>query len=507
MCGIFAVISKRNSTFSQDFNLLKHRGPDDSQIIRVGKFYGNNVIFGFHRLAVVDMDPKSSQPISYDGAVLICNGEIYNYKYLIDLYGLEMTTGSDCEVILQLYLKFGRSVSALHRTMTEINGEFAFVMFDIKFSRLFAGRDVFGVRPLFYGKHGLASELKALSFCKEVFPFPPAHFMVYEINNIKLYRYSCFFAEIKTYGYEEMLRKIRHMLVVAVKDRMISARPVGAFLSGGVDSSLIVAILSEFIPDLTCFSIGINEESEDIKASRKVVEYLNKKGRNINHKIAYFSTEEGFEVIPELIWQLETYDITTIRASVPQYILSKYIAKNTDIKVLFSGEGADENFNSYLYSKLAPNPQELDEDRTRLLNELYLYDNLRVDRTTASFGLEVRIPFLDTRFVKLISSFGPEVRMCTDKIEKKILRDAFVGFLPDEILYRQKNAFSDAVSSADICWYKSISDRLKSISEKDYYKKIFDEIFPGRSNILPAYWMPRWIDTNGDPSATALPFY
>ena len=245
-----------------------------------------------------------------------------------------------------------------------------------------------------------------------------------------------------------------------------------------------------------------------------------------HHHIIEFSIEEGMDAIRDVIYHLESYDITTIRASVPQYLMAKYISTKTDIKVLYSGEGSDEIFAGYQYSKSAPSAEALYEDGKRLISELYLYDNLRTDRTTAAWGLEVRIPFLDKKFLSYAMSINPEYKVCNaDIIEKNIIRETFQGYLPQQILYRRKEAFSDAVSSKEISWYKSLAtiiggiitdDQLESAKvqythntpmtkEALYYRNIFSEFYPGRDFLIPHYWMPKWQEPGlNDPSATVL---
>lgn len=522
MCGIFSGLLKEGKNYDEYYeNLLKikHRGPDDTKFKIYDKF-----VAGFHRLAIVDLSEKSNQPLVLNDLVLVCNGEIFNHKELEKKYNLHCE-GSDCEVILHLYDKFGCGASAIKKIVCELEAEFAFVLYDGNNKKVYAARDPFGVRPLFWGRGGgvfFASELKGLSFLNEVKPFKPGH--IYDGEELVKY----YEINLSKNPDDNVYENIRKIVENAVSIRLMSDRPVGCFLSGGLDSSLVVAIVSKYIPDIQCFSIGL-DGGEDIEAARKVVEFLNARGRNIKHHIVNFMVEDGFNALCEVIYHLESYDITTIRASVPQYLLSKYISKNTDIKVLYSGEGADEVQAGYLYSKFAPDENALEKDLKRLVEELYMFDNLRVDRTTAAFGLEVRIPFLDTKFVNYMFSIPMHLKTHTDKIEKQLIRDAFKyeDLLPDEVLYRKKAAFSDAVSSASESWYKTLSKKYIEVHISDdeflelsknylhnkpptkealYYRIIFDELFEGRDKVIEHYWMPSWCDTNGDPSATVLKF-
>lgn len=551
MCGIFATFGYNDTDISLPFNLIKHRGPDDTRIEKVGAIGDNNIVFGFHRLAVIDLSEESSQPLRLDDLYLICNGEIFNYLKLADIYGFDMNTKSDCEIILHLYKEFrsdvGSGEKALISLLSVIRGEFAFVLYDKANNTLMAARDTFGVRPLFYTLDGanmaFASELKALPFAKNVKPFVPGTFYYTEQtqNNVKiLFRSYTALIPTKnvrsdlrhTHDAQKIHKTIRFLLEDAVKIRLQSIRPVGCFLSGGVDSSLITAIVAKHIPNLNCFSIGL-KGGADIAFAKMVVKHINEsqtdKSYRVTHHIVEFTVADGIQALSDVIYHLETYDITTIRASIPQFLLSKFIAMNTDIKVLYSGEGADEVFNSYLYSRLAPSAKALEDDSKRLLSELYMFDNLRVDRTTAAFGLEVRIPFLDPRLSEYLFCLDPALRLCNKDIEKKLLRDSFAGtnLLPDEILYRKKEAFSDAVSSESCSWYKSLANHIDyTISDEEfntnktkyrlnppptkeayYYRKVFDDLFPDRASVLKHYWMPKWTNTNGDPSATVLNCY
>jgi len=542
MCGIFSSIGNHSDinskTLNDCFNLISHRGPDNTTWKQITNFVG----MGFHRLAIVCPEPNSNQPLKLNSTWLICNGEIFNHKFLEETYDLtdDLKTGSDCEIILHLYKLFKGGRNAIHNICTLIEAEFSFILYDEVLNECFCARDIFGVRPLFWGidsKHNLffSSEIKSLKFLDAVEPFLPGHYMEIRLNSIsilnkyKLFKYYDFpNRNNKNYFEFDSLNIINKLLRDAVNKRLMSDRPVGCFLSGGVDSSIISSLVSEKLPNVECFSIGL-KNGVDICSAKKVVSFLNNKGRKIKHHIVNFTIEEGFLNLRNVIYHLETYDVTTIRASTPQYLLSKYIKNNTNIVVSYIREGADEAFNSYLYSRYAPSAYSLEIDSKRLLSELYLFDNLRVDRTTSAFGLEVRIPFLDPKILNYLFSLSPEFRVCNNNIiEKKILRDAFKkdNIIPNEILYRQKSAFSDAVSSKDESWYKTLCAKFINNVIKDeelqnaykkypfntprtkealYYRNIFSELFPNRDRIIPHYWMPKWVDVEDDPSATILP--
>jgi asparagine synthase (glutamine-hydrolysing) len=499
MCGIFACETKEHSvpTSIKQSMSLKHRGPDMTTIEII-----DDKVFVFHRLSINGLDIGSSQPLHLKNTLLLCNGEIYNYKSLQTKYNLVPTTNTDCEVLLQLYMEKNMI------PVGELVAEYAFVLYDKDEDKWIIARDPFGVRPLFFcideTGYFFASEAKALSHCSSVDPFPPGHCMFIKNGKVEL---------MATHGIPRSNEvplldasiTLNALLRIAIEERLIGDRPIGCFLSGGLDSSLITAIVASQVKNLHCFSIGL-EGSRDVEASRKAVEWIKTYNPTINHTVYTFTVDEGFQAIRDVIWHLETFDITTIRASIPQYLLSKYILENTNIKVLLSGEGSDEIFSGYYYHKFAPTLEDKVKDSERLLRELYLFDNLRVDRTTAAFGLEVRVPYLDTRLVDYVFRLNPSWRM--DTLEKSLLRDSFRddGLLPSEILFREKEAFSDAVSSKDTSWYLSLQGRIEEecgMSEKNYYKYIYNELF--HTTHLPHYWMPRWVSNpTQDPSATIL---
>jgi asparagine synthase (glutamine-hydrolysing) len=534
MCGIFAAVVPDGEKLKCYSNLLAHRGPDDSEFV-VYPAGVNKLALGFHRLAIVDRDAKSNQPLTLGDLVLVCNGEIFNYKQLVANYNLTMQTGSDCEVILHLYEKFGRGPDALKKVLSVIEAEFAFVLYDRNNSTIMAARDPFGIRPLFYGTAEIlayASELKALAFLDNVAPFPPGCYRFgseppqkyYSISLTKIWPAP----EIET-----IYHNIRQILTRAVEIRLMSDRPIGCFLSGGLDSSLVLALRVKYRPNIDCFSIGLSQDSYDIQAAKRVVSFLNARGAQIRHHIVTFTVEEGIGTLIDAMWHLETRCVTTIRAGIPNYLLSKYIATQTDIKVLYSGSGSDELFNGYQYGKMIKDTETLESDSARLLNELYLYDNLRDDRVTAAHGLELRVPFLDPHLINYVFSIPAEHRLSNQtEMEKMLLRDSFKGLdiLPDEILYRRKEAFSDAVSSATESWYKTMVKYIEShVSDQDlgqaghefpfdtpptkeayYYRKLFEGLFPRRADVIPKLWLPPAAIVGEevvDPSATILPVY
>ncbi len=526
MCGIFCFLS--NTTITQEIvdtlkpemNKIKHRGPDNTVIKTI-----DNILLGFHRLAIIDPSEESNQPLELNGNYLICNGEIYNYKD----FKFNMKTKSDCEVILHLYEQHG-----IDYTVKRLDAEYAFILYDSNKQLLHIARDPYGIRPLFIGynddnEYYFSSEAKALtSYVKNVKQFDHRSYMTIDIKNKtfeKIQYYSFEHSQMCNDNIETIYNIIHDCLTKAVHKRLIADRPIGCLLSGGLDSSLIVSIASKKIPDLHCFSIGI-DNSVDIIAAKEVSKFLNIK----NHHVITFSIEEGLNSIRDVIYQLETYDITTIRASCCQYLLAKYIAKNTNIKVLLSGEGSDEMFQGYKYYKNCRDKYELQKDGSRLLRELPFFDNLRSDRTISGHGLELRVPFLDRALVNCVMSIDPVHRLSNNRMEKYILRKAFEkdDCLPKNILWRPKEAFSDAVSSKEVSWRQSIinyvenkitNEELSKAGEKYsintpqtkealYYRNIFNELYPNRDNFIPHYWMPKWVnDKITDPSATILHKY
>jgi asparagine synthase (glutamine-hydrolysing) len=532
MCGIFFYYSKSVCKNVESlFENITHRGPDDTKLV----YLKDNAVMGFHRLSI---NGTTSQPIVVGALHLICNGEIYNYKKLALDHNIKLETDSDCEIILHLYKKYG-----IEKTIPLLNSESAFVIYDDINNKFVYSRDHLGIRPLFIGKSEdeifLTSELKAIPNYMNAYQLPAGYGINWDYYPTKrVYQID------KTIEYKDHIQDrivydtIKYYLTNAVLDRLMSNRKIGAFLSGGLDSSLIVSILSRFTKNIDIFTIGL-EGSPDITAAKQVCEYLNLK----NHHIVKYTVEEGIKYLPDVIKSIESYDITTVRASIPQWILSKYIKENTDTTVLFSGECIDEMI-GYYYLKFLDDKNFIKET-TRMLDELYLYDLLRTDRTTAAHSLEVRIPFADKTLINYIMSlplcyrkFGDvksdipikldqsgKVSNKTDLMEKHLIRNAFKGYLPDNILWRKKHAFSDSVSGNDISWYKSIEEHAKKTITPDEYKnkhiafpintpvsyesylyrKIFANQYPNRENVIPHFWLPKIPNKNIiDPSATIL---
>lgn len=534
MCGIlFSTLYDFYSNLSNMsfIDAIKHRGPDNTKIRMYKNINGgfNKYIFAFHRLAINDTSSNGNQPFSTDDLIWMINGQIYNYEQLEKEHNIthenQLMSYSDCEIVGYLYKKYG-----FDNMIKMLHGVFAIVLFDIKNQKLYAARDRYGVRSMYYTQHlnenrtiahvTFASEAKALdpknNFTNQ---FPPGHYTVldlksYESNNHNELNFMSYYnLDINlitpTPSLHQAQLTIYHSLLNAVYLRTINTnRPIGFLLSGGLDSSIICGLAATLIPKnipIYTFSIGIKNKSTDFKYAQMMANHINS-----IHTEVYFTEEEAFNTIPEIINVLETYDTTTIRASIPMYLLAKYIKQNTDIKVLLSGEGSDEITGGYLYFKDAPSPHAFDEECQFLMNNIHYYDGLRADKTIASQGLELRVPFMDPQFIesywKLLTLYR-DPKYNNNNIEKYQLRYIFGSILPNEIFTRTKDAFSDSVGRS---WKDYIQERLGGIKEeKEYYKQIFIKYF-GEHNfnnkyMIPGYWMPKWQDINlEDPSATKL---
>ncbi len=524
MCGIFAYRGNllNNEDLKPHIEKISYRGPDNSKIME----FDDSLLFGFHRLAIVGTNESGDQPLFHPrdkNLALICNGEIYNYKYLAEKCDFDLKTGSDCEIILHMYKKFG-----IEKTINSLDGVFMFLLYDKKEKKLFAGRDPFGVRPGFIGYENnnifFSSEAKAISdLCKTIKPFPPGHWWEDDkpISFNKYYKNKIVYHVDMKEG--EILKGIRKRLIESVKKRMMSEREIGSLLSGGLDSSLICSLVNKYNigQKLKTFSIGM-PGSVDLKYAKEVATFI-----DTDHHQIEISESTFLKTIETVIYNIESYDTTTVRASVGNYLVSKYISENSDCKVIFNGDGSDEVCGGYLYMKNAPTPSHFQKECERLIAEIFRFDVLRSDRSISSNGLEARTPFLDKEFVSYYLSINPKEKIFNDsnRIEKYLLRMAFskMDILPESILWRRKCAFSDGVSSQEKSWHivlknfmnKQISDfefetESQKIShcrpvlkESYYYRKIFESFFPKHEKLIPYYWMPKWTNTM-DPSAREI---
>lgn len=558
MCGIFTLL---NSSYDNDdkveyevilnqFMKGKNRGPEYSKI----ETNYLQMILGFHRLAINGLNEESNQPIVFEDVVLICNGEIYNYKTLYKQMVSKPLTDSDCEVIIHLYIKYG-----IEQTLIMLDGVYSFVLYDITQNKLFVARDPLGVRPLYklYNNnlYGFASELKCLEYFYNqdvnnyhIEQFEPGTYSVFQIKNNENLKWEPIITNnvyfIPTFSYtmkisseqlkQSILYDISNYLNSAIAKRCnTTERPVACLLSGGLDSSLVAALVSNYFKEfgsrnIETYSIGL-KDSEDIKYAKIVADYIGS-----NHTEIIVTEREMFEAIPEVIKAIESYDTTTVRASIGNYLIGKYIAANSKAKVIFNGDGSDELFGGYLYMHKCLDDIDFDKETRTLLKDIHIFDVLRSDKSISSNGLEPRTPFLDKTFVNYVLSIPCYFRNHNNfgKPEKYLLRESFdkMNFidygwrqiLPDEILWRKKEAFSDGVSSKGRSLFEILQEFIAkhyndmnpnlelykpSIElEKQYYKSIFDKEFPNCQHILPYFWMPKYTNAT-DPSARTLEFY
>lgn len=523
MCG-FAVYTGSDKMTRlkavSEFQKIKYRGPDNS----ICSDFGKNGWMGFHRLKIMDVSDDGNQPMHYGKIHLVCNGEIYNYPQLKADYQSKYTfqSSSDCEVIIPMYKELG-----VIETAKRLDAEFVFVIYDEELGSYVAGRDPIGIRPMFYGySEGgaihFASEMKAISnLCTEVKPFPPGH--VYNGEEFICYKDISKVEQFADHDLDEVFANINRTLTEGVMKRLQSDVPVGFLCSGGLDSSLVCSIAAKMMDKpIRTFAVGIDEDAIDTKYARIVADHL-----GADHTEVLFTKQDIFDTLSTLICNIETYDITTIRASMGMYLVSKYISENTDIKVLMTGEIADEIF-GYKYTDFAPTPEAFQEEAEKRIREIYMYDVLRADRSISSCGLEARVPFGDLEFVDYVMSINPEMKMNNTGIGKYLLRKAFEGdYLPQEILYREKAAFSDAVGHSVVDYLKLYAEEMysdeefalkrenyshaKPISKESLmYREIFETYYPGRSECVVDFWMPNktWKNCNvNDPSARVLPNY
>ena len=611
MCGIFALLNNYNHLtvpfIEEQFQKGKNRGPEFSVLSNVMI----HALFGFHRLAINGLNDNSNQPIIVNDIAIICNGEIYNYKELYKSMNVRPKTDSDCEVIIHLYKKYG-----IEHTLQMLDGVFSFVLIDYRLenpeSKIYVARDPYGIRPLYFLKpefnnidsnvYAFSSELKMLVDIKnklnektndieksnnlkkynddkrlfvnyEIYQFQPGTYMTFDLsykacsyweptNLVSCYHKPGFvtnmFIDKSVETYIDVYKNIQKYLVNAVEKRCCTTeRPLACLLSGGLDSSLIASLVNDYhiknnLPTIETYSIGL-EGSEDLKHAKIVADYLGTK-----HTEIVLTEQDFLDAIPDVIYAIESYDTTTVRASIGNWLLGKYIAEHSDTKVIFNGDGSDELAGGYLYMNYAPDNIDFDKETRRLLNDIFLFDVLRSDKSISSHGLEPRTPFLDRSWVQYYLSIPIEIRnhKINNKIEKYLIRTAFSSnfyknsqgtpLLPDKILWRKKEAFSDGVSQYSRSLYEIIQEHCNKIfiqyelpeypfikqsagmyehlamitlsdtnkqvhlmpktAEQYYYRKTFETHYKGMSKILPYFWMPKFIDAV-DASARTLEIY
>ena len=546
MCGIVGIFDiKEQSSELRNKALrmsqkIRHRGPDWS-----GIYCGGHAILCHERLSIVDPQSGKQPLYSPDGRqVLAVNGEIYNHQAIRQATAAdyEYQTGSDCEVILALYRAHG-----IH-FLEQLSGIFAFALYDEERDEYLIARDPIGVIPLYIGhdadgKTYVASELKALEgFCDEYEPFLPGHYLYSREGVIRRWytRDWMDYEAVKDNGAD--IDSLRVGLQEAVKRQLMSDVPYGVLLSGGLDSSIISAIAQKFAarrvedggqtgawwPRLHSFAVGL-KGAPDLEKARLVAEHIG----TVHHEINY-TIQEGLDALRDVIYFTETYDVTTVRASTPMYLLARVI-KSMGIKMVLSGEGADEIFGGYLYFHKAPSARAFHEETVRKLGKLHWYDCLRANKSLSAWGVEGRVPFLDRNFLDIAMRLNPKAKMCPgQEIEKKILRQAFADLLPEEIAWRQKEQFSDGVGYSWIDTLKRITSEQVSdeqmahaaerfpihtplCKEEYFYRSIFEEHFPSRSAALSVNqeasvacstsialeWDAAWKQMN-DPSGRAV---
>ena len=512
MCGIFGILDIKTDvselrTQALDLSkLLRHRGPDWS-----GIWNNDNTILCHERLAIVDVDTGAQPLVSQnDKQILAVNGEIYNHKQLAanldEPYPFK--TRSDCEVILPLFQQKGIDF------IDELEGMFAFILYDEEQDAYLIARDHIGIIPLYtgYDEHGnfyVSSEMKALAgVCKTISEFPPGHYLWSKEGKITKYYKRDWMEYDNVKDNTSNLEELRVAFEKAVKSHMMSDVPYAVLLSGGLDSSLVSAVAAQYVakrvededktdawwPRLHSFAVGL-EGAPDLKAAKKVAGMIG----TVHHEI-HFTIQEGLDAIRDVIYHLETYDTTTIRAATPMYLMTRKI-KAMGIKMVLSGEGSDEIFGGYLYFHKAPNAKEFHEETVRKLDRLHMFDCARANKATSAWGVEARVPFLDKNFIDVAMRLNPQDKMCLDgKMEKWILRKAFDNgeTLPAEVLWRQKEQFGDGVGYS---WIDSIRDFVENevtdqqlataefrfpvntpdTKEGYYYRTIFESYFPQES--------------------------
>ncbi len=513
MCGIVCAFDVKESTEVLRPQLLemskkvRHRGPDWS-----GIFADDKAILAHERLAIVDPASGKQPLLSPDGKlVLAANGEIYNHRVLRKQFEgkYNFQTESDCEVILALYQAKGTAF------LDEMNGIFGFAIYDSEKDEYFVARDHMGIIPLYMGwdKHGtfyVASELKALEgICTKIELFPPGHYLHSKECELKRWYTRDWMEYDAVKDNETSIKAVKEALEAAVHRQLMSDVPYGVLLSGGLDSSVTSAIAKKYAqrriesddtteawwPQLHSFSVGL-EGSPDLAAARKVADHIG----TVHHEIK-FTIQEGLDAIKDVVYNLETYDITTIRASTPMYLMARVI-KSMGIKMVLSGEGADELFGGYLYFHKAPNAREFHEETVRKLGKLHMYDCLRANKSLAAWGIEGRVPFLDKEFMDVAMRINPQDKMINgERMEKWVVRKAFEEMLPESVAWRQKEQFSDGVGYSWIDTLKvlvkeQVTDeqlanakyrfplQTPTSKEEFYYRSIFESHFPSDAAAL-----------------------
>lgn len=555
MCGIFLFIEKKKLSIEQEkriynkFIELKRRGPDKSIYEELKKPV--NIKIGFHRLAITGKSIKGDQPFKYDSIngknmiYVVCNGEIYDYKNVITKYGLKPTTDSDCEVIGLLYKEYG-----IDKTCAILSGEYAFIICDIEKEtgayNIYVCNDRFGIRPIFMkeNEYGIFFSSEIKGFLVEHIGSiervkPRNYYTISKIDNVVIKKgYTEYYnlENIKTeyYEIEKVKEIIKNKFIEVVKGMMYSDREIGCLLSGGLDSSLVASVASGmhkkmYGSKLKTFSMGLPNSTDEYNA-KLVATFIDS-----DHTHITFQETQFLNALPDVVRVIENYDITTVRASTGQFLISKWISENTDVKVLLTGDGSDELTGGYMYFHKAPSKKEFHEENIRLLNNIHFFDGNRADRCIAGNGIEARFPFLDYRFVEEYLKVDIDLRVPKNGLEKELLRSCFSedNILPKEVLMRKKEGMSDACSSLERSWYKIIEEfvekkytneeykekigdyeHLKPYSKESlYYRELFDGVYGVfledniAEGIVPYFWLPKWCGDIKNPSARVLDVY
>jgi asparagine synthase (glutamine-hydrolysing) len=571
MCGIWAYLLK-NGHLNKDvlyksFEMLKNRGPDRSRLITLSD---KNIMLGFHRLSIMDTSTKGDQPFiieTFDRVIYtLCNGEIYNFKELIEKYNFNPVSNSDCEIIPLIYNSFG-----IGQLVKDIRGEFAIIILDINKitneMNCHVVRDPFGVRPLFIGTDEtgicISSELKGQAGIYETFEnykvdqFKGGNYGTFKYinekwNDLELTQYYFFPNQIKYFEIEESVNMIKKTFIETVRCRLQSDRSIGFLLSGGIDSSAVVGVAYTILKDIKpmyTFSIGfengtdepnaklvaqyINSDIITVPYDISVIEYQNLV-KNYNkglHTHVMITNEQAINMIETTVRIIESFDLTSNRASTMQLMISHFISRYTDIKVLLCGDASDEQYGSYLYFSKCNDPKEFNDECIRLMDEIYKYDGLRCDRAVSNSEIEIRLPFSDQSLVDLTFSIDPKIRMTsTHGIEKWLFRESMKEFIPEQVRNRIKCALSDGCSSKENSWYQIIQNKLETMyTEEDlkkaenkyqhlcpytkeglYYRELFCKYYGNLNEVakvIPYYWLPKWTGLdlkNLDPSARTL---
>lgn len=521
MCSILGYLGSDLSVqaFRAALDQTASRGPDMQKICVLDNGY-----LGFNRLAIMDLHPSGMQPFTLKGDYVVCNGEIYGFRKIkkeMKSRGYIFESNSDCEVLLPLYRELGVEM------FKTLDAEFALIIYDGASKSFIAARDPLGIRPLFYGYNGknimFASEAKNLTpLTDSVYPFPPGHY--YKDGEFVRYADLTSPTSYIKPTVDEACRNIREKLVAGVEKRLDADAPLGFLLSGGLDSSLVCAIAAKSLKKpIKTFAIGMVGDAIDLKYAREVADYLKS-----DHEEIIMTKDDVLNSLEFVIRTLETYDITTVRASLGMYLICKAIHERSSVRVLLTGEISDELF-GYKYTDFAPNAEEFQRESKKRIDEIYMYDVLRADRCISVNSLEARVPFGDLDFVSYVMSLDPSMKMNTYNKGKYLLRKAFEGdYLPNDILYREKAAFSDAVGHSMVDYIKEYAeakysdeqfnrDKLRFsyhaepfTKESLLYRAIFERHYPGQAGWVKDFWMPNksWkgCDVN-DPSARVLKNY